>query len=567
MKDFIKKSISDHPLLFTGTFIAVIVLKVSILVPAFILGAIIDNLAVDQGARDNLIIYLLAGYAGVTLMQAFINPLQTYCLTRLVQQTVKERSVEWTAAILAKEFEHFSSMSIGQLIKSTDRGITAHEKILSFFVTAGLPLLIEIAIVTLLFIHFGGVTLFALLLIASAVYLLCCHRLILWRTQHINAVNDSEDQVSGLLFSTLRAASSIKLEGVEDHALKPLDTAFERYARAATTVASSAAALGSAKILFVGLSTCGLLIWGVQGQQAPEPAITIGALVAISSIAAGFLTNISGLAEAYRSAHQFLADKVKLQQTLDLPNFECAGRTVDPPLRSRSSLKLSSCAVPGRQLTMDQPLSFYSDQSVAITGPSGGGKSTLLELLAGIQRDYRQYLNLDGIRVEDIRGSSQLRALRYCPQSPSFLPGDMNSGVIYGHPIDPHLWVKTKSLLLGSLIDHLDLNEGATNISGGQAKRLSLLRLINRPGTFNFFDEPTASLDRELSIAVWNTLFEVFCHRGLVCVTHDVEALRLFDRVIVLEEGRIVADGPWEVLKSRDDLQHVLADAGGRRSR
>jgi ATP-binding cassette subfamily B protein len=564
MRHFLTQAIIKRPALFGATLMTIFVLKLSLFTPPLLLGSIIDNLSLNNGAENPTIPYLLGGYALIILVTAAVAPIQTYILTRLVQQTVKDRSISWIAEIFKKEFCVFNNLRIGHLIKATDRGIAAHEQILNFFITAGLPLIIEILVVSALFVHFGGARLFTALLLASCVYLYACYKIIQWRTRHINEVNDSEDEVSERLFSTLRAARSIKLEGAAEQTLSPLNMAFERYARCATTVASSAAALGSVKMLFIGLSTCGLLVWGVRNQGMTNPTLTIGELVALCSIAGGFLTNISGIAEAYRSAHQFMADKVRLQQTLDLPRFDGPNRSLEPCVPLNSSLELTACEVADRNLTLDASIRFESHESVAITGPSGAGKSTLLELLAGMDEVYREYLYLDGICVQRICGASQLSALRYCPQNPVFLPGDLKSAVMYGHAVKPELLELARQLSLDALLSQLNLNDSASNLSGGQAKRLSLLRLLNRPGSFNLFDEPTASLDHELAIATWDTLMHAFKGKGLICVTHDIEALARFDRVLVIQQGRIVADGPWHLLRREANLLNGIAEMAER---
>jgi ATP-binding cassette subfamily B protein len=563
MRRFLAQAITERPALFGATLITIFVLKLSLFAPPLLLGSIIDNLSLNNSAEKLTIPYLLGGYALIILATAAVAPIQTYVLTRLVQQTVKDRSISWISEIFKKEFCVFNSLRIGHLIKATDRGITAHEQILNFFITAGRPLIIEILVVSALFMHFGGAQLFAVLLTASCIYLFACHRIIQWRTRHINDVNDSEDEVSERLFSTLRAARSIKLEGAAEQTLSPLNMAFERYARCAITVASSAAALGSVKMLFIGLSTCGLLVWGVRNQGMTNPTLTIGELVALCSIAGGFLTNISGIAEAYRSAHQFMADKVRLQQTLNLPRFDGPNRSLELPAPLICTLELAACEVSGRNLTLDTSLRFESHESVAITGPSGGGKSTLLELLAGMDEAYRDYLYLNGFCVQRICGASQLRALRYCPQSPVFLPGDLESGVMYGHAVGPELLELARQLSLDALLSQLNLNDSASNLSCGQAKRLSLLRLLNMPGRFNLFDEPTASLDQALAMATWDTLMQAFKGKGLICVTHDIEALARFDRVLVVQQGKIVADGPWRLLRKEVGLLRGLRAGDG----
>lgn len=111
---------------------------------------------------------------------------------------------------------------------------------------------------------------------------------------------------------------------------------------------------------------------------------------------------------------------------------------------------------------------------------------------------------------------------------------------------------------LVDIVDNRAIAEGAKNISGGEAKRLSLLRLINRPGDFNLFDEPTSSLDKDTANQVWELLFSTFRGKGLICVTHDIDALSLFDRVIVMNAGGVLADGPWEKLKDEHLIRETL---------
>jgi ATP-binding cassette subfamily B protein len=178
MRRFLAQAITERPALFGATLITIFVLKLSLFAPPLLLGSIIDNLSLNNSAEKLTIPYLLGGYALIILVTAAVAPIQTYVLTRLVQQTVQDRSISWIAEILKKEFCVFNSLRIGHLIKATDRGITAHEQILNFFITAGLPLIIEILVVSALFMHFGGAQLFAVLLTASCIYLFVCHRII-----------------------------------------------------------------------------------------------------------------------------------------------------------------------------------------------------------------------------------------------------------------------------------------------------------------------------------------------------------------------------------------------------
>jgi ATP-binding cassette subfamily B protein/ATP-binding cassette subfamily B protein RtxE len=472
-------------------------------------------------------------------------------------------SIDWIAQLMRKDFFQFSSWRIGHFIKSVERGITAHEQLLTFFVTIGFPLCLEFLIVGSAFYYMGGSEIFLAMTGLGIVYLFVAHRIISWRRKHIDAVNEQEDELSAILFNTLNTGKSIKLEGAEHTATQPLSYAFMQYAKAAVTVASSGGFLSGAKILFVSLSTGGLLGWGVLDQLSGEPSISVGQLVAIFSIAGSFLLNITALTEGYRVLDQFLADQRRLQFLLSLPNFDDDSRQAELTSRHKSTLVLEPCIVTDNgavRLSIENAITFTQGQSVAITGPSGAGKSTLLETLAGMNASVRSQLSINDIPISRLSAQTHLKSLRYCPQSPQFLEGTFDRSVLFGVRPSPNLNHAIHRLNLEEIVSHRNLTENASNISGGEAKRLSLLRLINRPGKFNLFDEPSASIEPRLATPVWDLLFDTFADSGLICVTHDVCHLHRFDRVIVMQDGAIIDDGPWCDLVNRTTIKLLLSD-------
>mgnify|MGYP000580867046 CR=1 FL=1 len=552
MIDFISETLSSRKRLFISATALTVLLKLSTIAPALLLGKIIDNLSLPEEMASLTISDLLVVLCAAVLLQSVLHPFQTYQLVKLVQTTLADLSTEWSEKILGKEFEQFCSLRIGGLIKSVERGITAHEKFLIFFITSGFPLLIELGLIAIIFACLGGALMFTTLLGVSVGYVLLYHRLICWRRSYLIAVNDEEDRVSSKLFETLQAGKILKLEQASSLAMKPLRESFTDYAHAATRVASTGAVLSSIRVLYIGLSTAGLLAWGVSDQASLSPRLSVGELVAVFSMAGMFLSNCSALAEAYRALDQFSVDRQRLQETLLLEDLlEAPQEPLPEPL---SSLGLAAMA----QVT-NRKLHFRPDQSVAIIGPSGAGKSKLLDTMAGTLKTLRHGISINGRKVRGCDIQTYLYRVRYCPQDPVFLEGTFQHSVLFDQPMSDHLPRVLEDLGVAQLAAHRSIAEGAINISGGEAKRLSLLRLINRPGDFNLFDEPTSALDQETALGVWNTLFEHFHKRGLVCATHDLTALPRFDRVIVLKNGEVIADGPWSELQNDGIVAQVLA--------
>ncbi|UWF51685.1 ABC transporter ATP-binding protein/permease [Pseudomonas sp. N3-W] len=563
MQTLIRTACKKHAALLISTVTTIIVLKVIALAPPLLLGRIVDALNSNSQSTLNLLLLLIAGFTLSGCTQAIINPLQIFFLSKLVQHVVMNASIEWIAQLMRKEFLQFSSWRVGHFIKSVERGMTAHEQLLTFFITIGLPLCLEFVIVASAFHYMGGTGIFLGMTGLGFVYLFVAHRIIRWRRKHIDAVNEQEDELSAILFNTLNTGKSIKLEGAERTASQPLNHAFGNYAKAAVTVASSGGFLSGAKILFVSLATGGLLGWGVLDQLSGEPSISVGQLVAIFSIAGSFLLNITALTEGYRVLDQFLADQRRLQFLLSSPNFDDDCRQGEITSTRDSTLVFEPCVVTDNgavRLSIEKAIMFTQGQSVAITGPSGAGKSTLLEALAGLNACVRSQLSIDDMPISGLNAQTHLKLLRYCPQSPQFLEGSFDRSVLFGVDASPQLGEAIKRLNLEDIVAHRNLTENASNISGGEAKRLSLLRLINRPGRFNLFDEPSASIEPKLAKPVWDLLFDTFTERGLICVTHDVSHLYRFDRVIVMHDGAIVDDGPWCDLANSTAIKLLLSE-------
>ncbi|RRV04846.1 ABC transporter ATP-binding protein [Pseudomonas sp. v388] len=553
MIEFLTETLRAKRALFISATSMTVLLKIASILPSVLLGKIIDSMTAREGVDTSYVYLLVSMLCAVTVLQSVVNPLQTYQLVRLVQTTLKDKSIYWTDTILRKDFEQFSELRLGGLIKSLERGINAHEKFLTFVITSGFPLMIEVFLIAGIFSYIGGTVPLLITTLFSAGYLCLYHYLVNWRRPFLLAVNEQEDLVSSKLFETFHAAKCIKLERACDSAPQPLYAHYKGYARAATQVAGTGAILGSVKILYLGLTVATLLAWGVHDQLSPAPRLTTGELIAVFSIAGMLVNNIGALAEAYRTLDQFLVDKKTLEKALSLDAL-----TVSDGKSSWDSLSRVDLSI--LPSVTDRPLSFYIEQSVAIIGPSGGGKTTLLEVLAGTATSGRYHLSADGSKVGSSELENYLRSVRYCPQHPAFLAGSFQCSVLFGQDISPSIKPATDALMLGDIVKNRTIAEGARNISGGEAKRLSLLRLINKPGDFNLFDEPTASLDKEMGSRVWEVIFSSFNRRGLICATHDVAVLPRFDRVIVIKHGAVIADGHWSKLSSEPGVVRALQE-------
>ncbi|MFC5695220.1 ATP-binding cassette domain-containing protein [Pseudomonas sp. GCM10022186] len=539
--------------------------KLTLIAAPLLLGHIVDGLTSEQGIASQEISLLVLVFCVAGVMQVVINPIQSLYLSRLVQECVCESSLQWVRCVMGKEFEVFSSMRIGGLINTVDRGVNAYERLLNFMLLSGVPLVVETLIVGGVLLFYGSPGVFFTVLLAAAGYLYLNHRIIHWRRSHIDALNDQEDEVASSFAQTFGAAKAIKCEGTPDSALASLDGAYRGYAAAAIRIGYSASILGSAKALFICLSTAGILLFVFMDQLSAQPFMTVGEMVAMFTIATAFFNSVASVAETHRFTDQFASDQKRFQQVLDLPDFK-AGDSAgadNPAVPNRLTLGPVRIQRPEAELLeLPNALSLRRGESVAIIGSSGAGKTTLLEALAGVLVESRSNLQLGDSSLGNVGGAAQFSQLRYCPQSPSLLSGPIAEAVLFGQPYDRQkLCEHLDSLGLPKLaaeMDSFEVENQGTNLSGGEVKRLSLLRVLMRPGAFNLFDEPTASLDSSTAEQVWDLLLRSFAGQSLVCVTHDLKSLDRFDRVWVVDGGRLIAAGHWQELAKDERVAAIL---------
>src|SRR5712671_4836835 len=211
-----------------------------------------------------------------------------------------------------------------------------------------------------------------------------------------------------------------------------------------------------------------------------------------------------------------------------------------------------------RDLQVDVALELEAGSAVGLFGASGAGKSTVLACIAGIEEPDDGYVKLGDLQFFPPSLPLHKRPIGYLTQEPGLFPHlRVSENVTFGIPNElttdkEHFrWIETlrDRLQLGTL-----WNAPASLISGGQARRVSLARMLARKPSLVLLDEPFAGLDRQLVRELIDDL--IFWSRqigfSMIAVDHQVEVLKRLcpQQAIVLEEGRIVQSGTWTELYS-----------------
>ena len=187
-----------------------------------------------------------------------------------------------------------------------------------------------------------------------------------------------------------------------------------------------------------------------------------------------------------------------------------------------------------------------------MVGPTGAGKSTLLALLLRFYDPDAGAVELDGVDLRRLELASLRRQIALVPQDPWMLDGTAADNVAFGRPgaITDELEAAARAALVDRLINALPdgwdtrVGEGGVRLSGGQRRRVALARAILRDASVLLLDEPTSGLDAASERAVLDALDRAAEGRTVLAVSHRLGLAAWSDRVVVLDGGRVVEQGP-----------------------
>jgi ATP-binding cassette subfamily B protein len=227
----------------------------------------------------------------------------------------------------------------------------------------------------------------------------------------------------------------------------------------------------------------------------------------------------------------------------------------------------------GTPALTDLCLEVGSGEAVAVVGPSGAGKSTLLALLLRLYDPDEGSIELGGLDLRRLTLQSLRERITLVPQDPWILDGTIEENIIFGRPdvTAEELQRAAARSLVDEFVERLPegyatgVGEGGALLSGGQRRRIALARAILREeASLLILDEPTSGLDHESEALVVAGLKRAMEGRTTVIVSHALAVAALADRVVILEGGRVLGEGPPDELFAQGRTHAALWSLHGR---
>ena len=314
-----------------------------------------------------------------------------------------------------------------------------------------------------------------------------------------------------------------------------------------------AGAFGIAAIIYIG------------GMQVYEGAMTPGDFMAFLTAVGLVFRPIKNLGRIYSKIQDAEAASERIFALLDTPSkIEDGTKELASPIVS-IEYKNVVLEYEGRNLLDGIDLKIDHGEHIAIVGDSGGGKSTLVQLLLRYYDPKRGVIMINGENIKNYTLSSLKRAISLVTQRVYILHDTVAANVAYGEDhIDKERVIQAlKDANAYDFVEEMGgceamLEEGGSNLSGGQRQRIAIARAIYKDASLLLFDEATSALDNESEAKIQEALRKYTQGRISITIAHRLSTVKDADRILFLRAGKIIADGDYATLLKESEAFRKL---------
>ena len=313
--------------------------------------------------------------------------------------------------------------------------------------------------------------------------------------------------------------------------------------------------------------TIGLLAWAILLWQ--RGAATTGEVVLVCTLGLSVLHATRDLAVALVDVTQHMARLSEALATLLVPHELRDHPEAAPLVRRGASVAFDDVSFrypDGRKVFTHFSLRLAPGQRVGLVGRSGGGKSTLLALLQRFYDVQDGRILIDGQDICRVTQYSMREAISVVPQDISLFHRSVMENIRYGRPDAPDADV-LRAAAFAKCSDFIEVlpegfatlvGERGVKLSGGQRQRIAIARAFLKDAPILLLDEATSALDIDSEEAIREALGRLMQGRTVIAIAHRLSTLRSFDRIVVLQEGRLHEDGAPDTLMRRKGLYREL---------
>ncbi|NVK35453.1 MAG: ABC transporter ATP-binding protein [Rhodobacteraceae bacterium] len=534
-------------------------------------GEIVDLLS--EGARSSFLTTHFYTLSGMGLVLVLLRPLVAFLSALIEEQVIVPgfyNLVRWQShqELMKQSLGFFQDDFSGRLsAKVWQSGQAAGDFLVTLLQTTWY--ITVYALATLLLIGHMDWRLGALVCVWLGLFSVLSYFFVPRVRAAAKRVANGASGVSGHLVDTYTNIQTVKLFGSTSDENRSLRSAFDRYlerltsfTRLLTSVRTLMAMMGGTMMGAIAF----LALWLWQGGQITtgEVAFALSLILRLNLLLGRLMSQLNNLFRSFGSFQDSMETVIKPVAVTDIENAQELGRVSGRIVFRNVSFHYGKA----NGIIEDFSLDVKAGERIGLVGPSGAGKSTLVNLLLRFYDVEAGEVLIDDRDVRSVTQQSLRNAVGLVTQDTSLMHRSVGDNILYGRPDASHdqLIAALKKAQALSFVEGLvdkagrrgleaHVGERGVKLSGGQRQRLAIARVLLKDAPILVLDEATSALDSEIEAAIQENLAALMQDKTVLAIAHRLSTIAHMDRLVVLDQGRIVQQGTHsDLLKQPEGL-------------
>jgi len=547
-------AIHKYRALLTEVLVASFFLQLFGLISPLFFQVVIDKVLVHHSIST--LDVLVVGLVAIALFEVVLGALRTYLFSHTTNRIDVELGARLFRHLLALPIGYFQARRVGDSVAR----VRELENIRNFLTSSGLTLVIDLFF-TLVFVaalFFYSPTLTWIVLASLPIYIGISVGVTPLFRRYLDDKFARGAENQAFLVESVTAVETLKSMAIEPQMQQRWEEQLAAYVAASFRVLSLGNIASQSVQLVSKLVTAAILYVGAKLVIGGE--LSVGELVAFNLLAGRVSGPVLRLAQIWQDFHQTRLSIARLGDILNTtpePSYN-PNRTALPAIRGDISFEHVTFRyrVDGPEILHNINLTIPAGQMIGVVGPSGSGKSTLAKLAQRLYVPETGRVLIDGVDVAQIDPSWLRRQIGVVLQDNILFNRSIRDNIALADPALPVDKVIEAAKLAGAHDFILKLPEGYDTIvgerggslSGGQRQRIAIARALATDPRILIFDEATSALDYESEHIIQQNMAQIARSRTVLIIAHRLSTLRMADRIVTIESGRLIEDGTHEKL-------------------
>ena len=534
------------------------------LLEPYLIGRAIDKYISTRQIRglSNLALLLLTAY----LFDNGFQAASSWLMARISQDGLRRLRRDLFEHLQTLSIQFFDSHTAGELMSRLTNDIDAiNQAVSQNVVSLFASVLSLVGIVIAMFILNPWLALAALLVVP----------IMFWFTQFVarytrkgfRNLQKELGEINGVMEESISGQRVVK-------AFRRNDTAIERFRRSNEKVYAAGVYANTYALMLMPLTwVLGnffvIVIVGLGGYLALQGLVTVGMIATFISYAQNFIQPLRQLANMYNSIQAALAGAERVFEIIDTPAEVDKASDSPLPIPVKGDVRFSDVSfgyLPNQPIIKNMTLEAKAGQTIALVGPTGAGKTTMINLLTRFYEINSGSITIDGRDIREVSKSDLRERLGIVLQDTFLFADTVMENIRYGRleATDEECFEAAKLADADHFIRQLPqgyqtkLSERASNLSQGQRQLLSIARAVLADPSILILDEATSSVDTRTEARIQKALLRLMKGRTSFVIAHRLSTIRDADNVIVIKDGEIVEQGTHQQLLDAKGFFHHL---------